>query len=357
MATNGISTPTVPEDDSSITSLASEGFRRALAGDDEGAMRRYAAALRQRVGRGVPAFMHLSVLRARGMHDIAGRLERLALDFGADISFAGIKAQPDLTRAMAEYEGFLAEGRINARMVARYAQIASLAGDAATLARLMDPTALLRIVRLGLDHLLADAVADYLTSEAVRPTWHETFRSTRQLHHLPHVDQIDAPPLRRLFAAIHAEIEAYLRAVDAIDHPFFRWRPADPAFGAWALQSDGSGYNVPHIHPQGWLTGVYYAAWRHPDGAEPVIDEGALYIGPDPQGDIECPGWARSTIAPEPGTLVIMPSYYMHHTLPARRGSLRISIPFDVLDRRSFLTAAALSEERPLSGASDKGSS
>ncbi len=47
---------------------------------------------------------------------------------------------------------------------------------------------------------------------------------------------------------------------------------------------------------------------------------------------------------PEPGLLVIMPSYYMHHTNPARAGSLRVSVPFDVVDRRSFVTLAEMNE-------------
>lgn len=332
-----------PKDERSLTELADDGFRLALAGgDDETAVRTYAAALRKRVGRGVPAFMHLSVLRANGRNAVADRFERLALDFGADLSFAGIQADPDLPRAIAEYEQFMAEGRINARMVARYAELLSRAGDSAALERIMDPSRLLRVVRVEAGAALAESVAAFLTSDAAPATWHEEFRSTRKVHHIPHVDEIDHPALHRLFGAVRQEIDRYLADVDATDHPFFRWRPADPAFGAWALISTGAGHNVPHIHPQGWLTGVYYAAWRGPASTEPVEDEGALHIAPDPAGDGACPGWPKAVVAPEPGILVIMPSYYMHHTLPARPGSLRIALPFDVVDRRSFVTLAEL---------------
>lgn len=348
MATESISPPNASADDPPVTALANKAFQSAVAGDEDSALRYYAAALRRGVGRGVPAFMHLNILRTRGSHEIANRVERLALDYGADISFAGIQAEPDLSRSMAEYEALMAEGRVNARMVARYAQLASLAGDSDALTRMMDPAALLKVIRLEpMEPIpgnapLADAVADYLMSDSVTMTWHDAFRSTRQINHLPHVDRLDVSPLRELFMAIRAEIDTYLQSLDALDHPFFRWRPAAPAFGAWALHSSGAGYNIPHIHPQGWLTGVYYAAWRPPEGADLVADEGALHIGPDLQGDSECSGWPRAAIAPEAGTLVIMPSYYMHHTLPARPGSLRIAIPFDVVDQRSFVTDAAL---------------
>ncbi|MET0273694.1 MAG: putative 2OG-Fe(II) oxygenase [Phenylobacterium sp.] len=331
-----------PEDDRSVTQLADAAFRLALAGDEAGAIRTYATALRKRVGRSMPAFMHLSVLRAKGKDALADRFERLALDLGADISFAGVRAEPDLSRGIAEYEQFLAAGRINARMVARYAQLLSLAGDGVGLERIMDPSRLLRVVQVDGGAPLGNDVAAYLSSDAPRATWHDTFRSTRQVHHIPHVDEIDHPALNRLFGAVRGEIDRYLTDIDAIDHPFFRWRPVETAFGAWGLISTGAGHNVPHIHPQGWLTGVYYAAWRGPIASEPVDQEGALHIAPDPAGDAACPGWAKAIVAPTPGTLVIMPSYYLHHTFPARPGSLRIALPFDVVDRRSFVTLAEL---------------
>lgn len=331
-----------PKEHRSVAALAAEGFRLALAGQDDAAARNYASALLTGLGRGVPAFMHLNVLRAAAKHAVADRLERLALDFGADISYAGVQAEPNFADALDEYERLMAAGRINARMVARYAQLASLAGDSEKLTRIMDPTRLLRIVTL--DTLaddgtqLAEPVAAVMRGETERATWREAYRSTRQVHHIADVHLLDDPALGRLFAAIREQIDCYLTDVGASDHPFFRWRPADPELGAWALISSGPGHNVPHIHPQGWLTGVFYASWRGPALADSVPGEGALHVGPDPLGDTACPGWPSATIAPDPGVLVIMPSYYMHHTLPAREGSVRIAIPFDIVSRQSLLT-------------------
>jgi hypothetical protein len=110
--------------------------------------------------------------------------------------------------------------------------------------------------------------------------------------------------------------------------------------------SHGDGYNVPHIHPKGWITGVLYIAG--PNRAEAGNSSpGALRVG-SPPSVVGSAGWPDITVAPAPGTLVLMPSYYTHWTVPLGRPGLRIAIAFDVIDLRDDPAQGLVAKSRTL---------
>jgi hypothetical protein len=89
------------------------------------------------------------------------------------------------------------------------------------------------------------------------------------------------------------------------------------------------GYQIPHIHPAGWLSGVYYLQVLEASPERP--QEGWIEFGrPDPA----LAGSTDSTtrlVRPEAGTMVLFPSYFYHCTLPFEIPGPRISIAFDVM--------------------------
>ena len=123
-----------------------------------------------------------------------------------------------------------------------------------------------------------------------------------------------------------------------------RWLPRTIRVAPWATVSHGDGYNVPHIHVEGWITGILYVAG--PDRVDAGDSSpGALRIGPPP-GVGESAGWPKITVAPAPGTLVLMPSYYTHWTVPLDRPGLRVAIAFDVIGPESSLFGACVDFRR-----------
>jgi uncharacterized protein (TIGR02466 family) len=100
---------------------------------------------------------------------------------------------------------------------------------------------------------------------------------------------------------------------------------------AWGVALDSGGFQLPHVHPSGLLSGVYYvrvppfrgtthagqlrfrkrAPWVSP--SEQAADDGAFHV------------------LPQEGSLVLFPSYFWHDTIPFEADSARISIAFDVL--------------------------
>jgi len=128
-------------------------------------------------------------------------------------------------------------------------------------------------------------------------------------------------------ALVRAIEHAIARYADGLrgDHPFVAARPARASFTAWALVFREAGHQVPHHHPEPWMTGVYYVA--APEGRP---RPGALRIGVFPDWAGVAPPWPVQTVEPEPGTLVLFPSFVPHDTVPTGTAGERISIAFDV---------------------------
>jgi hypothetical protein len=85
------------------------------------------------------------------------------------------------------------------------------------------------------------------------------------------------------------------------------------------------------MHPSAWLSGVYYVVCPNVARA-PGSRRGWLLIEPPAQHGVSAGmGWRARTVAPEPGTLVLMPSYFFHGTRPMKVDEERICIAFDVL--------------------------
>ena len=157
------------------------------------------------------------------------------------------------------------------------------------------------------------------------------------------IDQLHltAGPLARdLLARIRAAVDAYAaqRHGDAA-HPMIAARPAHVALNAWALAVHDDGHEDWHMHPGGWVSGVYYAAvpavvppFAANDGGHP----GAIEFGPFPfGGERDVPSWPRAHVTPRAGSLLLFPSYYGHRTYPTRVGDPRIVVAFDVVPAAS----------------------
>lgn len=122
------------------------------------------------------------------------------------------------------------------------------------------------------------------------------------------------------------------RLGDDPSHPFVanalnRWR-----LTAWSIVLQGAGgYQAPHIHPSAWLSGVYYACVPDIVGDLSAGKAGWIEFG-QPSEEFF---WTRQpslrAVRPEPGLLVLFPSYFSHRTIAYDTDETRISIAFDVL--------------------------
>jgi tetratricopeptide (TPR) repeat protein len=115
-------------------------------------------------------------------------------------------------------------------------------------------------------------------------------------------------------------------------HPFVRNRPQRVITDLWAVKMASGGKMLPHIHPTGWLSGVYYV-----DVPSIVSDAqggqaGWLQIG-SPRADIKLTKPPVTlAVRPEPGMMVTFPSYLWHDTvpLPEANREQRLCLAYDL---------------------------
>jgi uncharacterized protein (TIGR02466 family) len=135
------------------------------------------------------------------------------------------------------------------------------------------------------------------------------------------------PHIRALRGALQQAVDQYRRQLPAYDaaHPLLRHRNRDLVIeGSWSVRLS-QGFHVPHLHPRGVLSSAFYVRVPPLDEA---TGEGSLELG-RPPADLRSDLEPLVTIRPEPGTLVLFPSYLYHGTRPFAGGE-RLSVAFDV---------------------------
>jgi len=122
------------------------------------------------------------------------------------------------------------------------------------------------------------------------------------------------------------------RMKDDTAHPVYRRRAREFQYsGSWSTKLNDCGYHTNHFHPEGWISSAYYVAV--PDAVDDTAEKpGWLKFGePDFPAPYADP--VRRAIKPEPGTLVLFPSYMWHGTNPFRAEAPRMAVAFDVVPR------------------------
>jgi tetratricopeptide (TPR) repeat protein len=148
------------------------------------------------------------------------------------------------------------------------------------------------------------------------------------------IDQLHllaGPCASELLQGIRLAVDAYLaERVDAADNPIIARFPKAVTLDCWAIAVRHDGHETWHIHPRAWLSGVYYVSV--PDVAAPDTYAGAVGFGPMPFGRTQpSPAWPPWRVRPQPGQILLFPSYYGHRTWPTSSNDIRLCVAFDVV--------------------------
>ncbi len=141
-------------------------------------------------------------------------------------------------------------------------------------------------------------------------------------------------PVIYLEETIRAAVEAYIGSLPADpEHPFVNNPPRHFGLTAWSIVLEGPGHQVPHIHPSAWLSGVYYVQLPEITSQPGQGEAGWIEFGRPPE-HFHCTVEPEVKLfQPEPGLMLLFPSYFYHRTVPFESADLRISISFDVLPK------------------------
>jgi predicted Zn-dependent protease len=134
----------------------------------------------------------------------------------------------------------------------------------------------------------------------------------------------------RLRPLIDQAIVRYILAFDATTPAPLRDRRTDgfAYVSSWSSQLVGQGHHVNHIHPEGWISAVYYVATPEACDDE-TARQGWLKFG-EPSAEFGLRFAPRRLVRPRPGRLVLFPSYLWHGTTPFASDQSRMTIAFDV---------------------------
>ncbi len=141
---------------------------------------------------------------------------------------------------------------------------------------------------------------------------------------------LDDPAIAAFFEMIDAPIRDYIaRLRSGTDHPTDRRRTERYRIaGSWSVRLAPQGFHLNHVHPKGWLSSAYYV--ELPSGiADDRNRAGWLKFGEPGSATPGC--LANHFVRPEPGMLVLFPSYMWHGTIPFSEGGHRLTAAFDVV--------------------------
>ncbi|MGY0505480.1 putative 2OG-Fe(II) oxygenase [Luteimonas sp. e5] len=110
-------------------------------------------------------------------------------------------------------------------------------------------------------------------------------------------------------------------------HPWARSAPQRWRIQSWATVLHEGGHQSPHIHPAGWLSGVFYVD----AGNACASQDGDLVFGHPPSSMQLDIAPCEHVHHPRSGQLVSFPSYFFHHTRPYHGTRPRISLAFDAI--------------------------
>ncbi len=117
-------------------------------------------------------------------------------------------------------------------------------------------------------------------------------------------------------------------------HPFLVNNPDSIKITAWGVILNDGAYQVPHIHPSAWLSGVYYVRLPNIINANSALSAGYIKFG-QPYWDFKTyADLETKLIRPEEGLMLLFPSYMFHSTLPFSSKEHRVSIAFDIFPSR-----------------------
>jgi hypothetical protein len=142
------------------------------------------------------------------------------------------------------------------------------------------------------------------------------------------------PQLKALKDILQKNIDGYVSSLKAGDdtHPFYRFAGKRAhMFASYSVLLQGSGYHQSHMHPNTWISCCFYLDTPSSIGADLSNPEGWFALGCAPD-NLNLEASASKLVRPEPGRLVIFPSFLWHGTVPFSSGQ-RLSVVCDLVVR------------------------
>jgi tetratricopeptide (TPR) repeat protein len=255
------------------------------------------------------------------------------IDYLVELGLTSLQSG-DASSAIQAFDAVLALDRFEQRALAYRPVALRIRGDIAADAY-TDPNEVAIVIKLP-------APAGYKDIQSYLAMLADDLRAISQRTWMPKGQSVrgGTQTEQELFMEKSESIQALRRTLDQIipeyfkirrqdaEHPFYGCVPSRISYRSWSIVTRKGGYHVPHIHPEGCLSGVFYVALPELKG-----EEGCLELGRPGINNLvlQPPEAPKRLIRPMPGNLVLFPSYLWHGTLPFEDDGERITIAFDIV--------------------------
>jgi uncharacterized protein (TIGR02466 family) len=198
-------------------------------------------------------------------------------------------------------------------------------------AALIDPARWFEATRLSVSEDFNRNLARELLAQQSMRAFHSTRAARGTGTWMDRLDHVGGPLSQELLRSIKLTVADYVATRQRFaNHPMIAHQPSYIDLVSWAVELRDDGHQTRHIHPSGWISGSYYVAVPEIDAGDAeapgTIEFGLMPFGHD-QMRADLPRWS---VSPQPGMLLLFPSYFAHSTRPTGVGDARICIAFDV---------------------------
>jgi tetratricopeptide (TPR) repeat protein len=173
---------------------------------------------------------------------------------------------------------------------------------------------------------LADLAAELKAAHPFRT--HPFGQSVRHGSQRPDILSVQSPAIQAFRRALDPLVDRYIEGlgpgVDPLRRRAARWR----IHGIWSVWLMPGGFHTDHVHPDGWISSAFYV--ELPDAVGAGGREGWIRFGET--GIPVMPAQtAQHWVKPEPGMLVLFPSYMWHGTVPFGGDQARLTMAMDIV--------------------------
>ncbi len=147
----------------------------------------------------------------------------------------------------------------------------------------------------------------------------------------------DLETVQALKQQVRKFVSRYIESLPNDDeHPLLSRKTDGFNFGgSWSVELSSKGFHVNHVHSNGWISSAFYVDVPSEIGRDGDTHEGWIKFGESGLNlgsEREC---IEKIVQPQPGLLVLFPSYMWHGTVPFSGGSTRLTAPFDIVPAQS----------------------
>ena len=137
----------------------------------------------------------------------------------------------------------------------------------------------------------------------------------------------DSKIIQEIKSHVQNEVSQYIKKLPHNNHPHIQSIPKQLDMVAWGVSLEEQGYQAPHIHFGGWVSGVYYV--NAPTNQDDPENLGWIRFGQGPKELYKNNKPLEKLICPEDSMIVLFPSFFWHHTIPFKTEKQRVSLAFD----------------------------